>query len=211
MDRRLFLGSVGTTLIGSFAGGCRSHQVGEVLTADKKDAVGNTAAGGETYKPLIDEALGKLLARQCVVQQVGTVVPGPKRICFVGLENKSSEELGDFKEQIIEIIDTKINTSGTFEPISKRFVEAGLAESRIRPDQLFVPANLQRFLAVMGGQGQSFEYLLFAKLTSGTTQSTRETQKEYLLTLDLVNIQSGKSDKESASLRKGYHKSHGLR
>ncbi|MCE9562330.1 MAG: penicillin-binding protein activator LpoB [Planctomycetes bacterium] len=98
-----------------------------------------------------------------------------------------------------------------FEQISKRFVEAGLAESRIRPDQLFLPANLQKFLAVMGSQGQSFEYLLFAKLTSGTTQSTHETQKEYLLTLELVNIQTGKPDKESASLRKGYHKSHGLR
>ena len=133
------------------------------------------------------------------------------RICFVGLENKSSEELGDFKEQIIEIIDTRINTSQVFVQISRKYAEAGLREARLRPDELFVPANQRRFLAIMEAQGKPFDYLLFATVTSGTTRANDTTQKDYLLTLELVDIQTGTPDKESASIRKGYHKSHGLR
>lgn len=213
MNRRRFIGLAGT----SFAGiatllGCRGQQVGEVMKDNKKDLVGNTAAGAETYKPLIDEALGKLLARQNAgLQPAAAPAPVAKRICFVGLENKSSEEIGDFKEQIIEIIDTRINTSGTFVQISRKFTEAGLREARLRSDELFLPAKQRQFLAVMESQGAPFEYLLFATVTSGTTRSADATQKDYLLTLELVNIQTGVPDKESASIRKGYRKSHGLR
>lgn len=206
MDRRRFLGLVGSSC--AAAVGCRSKPVGEVLAPDKKDMVGSTAAGAETYKPLIDGALGKLLARQGGgLQPASAPGPAPKRICFVGLENKSSEELGDFKEQIIESIDTKINTSGAFAQVSRRFTEAGLREARMRPDELFIPANQRKFLAIMESQGQPFDYLLFATVTSGTTRTSDATQKDYTLTLELVNIQTGTPDKESASLKKGYRRS----
>ncbi len=179
------------------------------MTDDKKDLVGNTAAGAETYKPLIDDALGKLLGRQYAgVQPAAVPAPAVKRICFVGVENKSSEELGDFKEQITEIIDTRINTSQVFAQISRKYTEAGLREARMRPDELFLPANQRKFLAIMEAQGQPFDYLLFATVTSGTTRGHNQTQKDYLLTLELVDIQTGTPDKESASLRKGYYKSH---
>lgn len=209
MDRRRFLGLVG----GSFAGvgalaGCRGTQVGEVMKDNKKDLVGNTAAGAETFKPLIDESLGKLLARQAGgLQPASAPGPVPKKICFVGLENKSSEELGDFKDQIIEIIDTKINTSQAFAQISRRFTEAGLREARMRPDELFLPANQRKFLAIMESQGAPFDYLLFATITSGTTRTASATQKNYILTLELVNIQTGTPDKESAEIGKIYRKS----
>ncbi len=216
MNRRRFFGLAGTSLAGFAAStllGCRGQQVGEVMKDNKKDLVGNTAAGAETYKPLIDEALGKLLARQGTgLQPVSAPVPAPKRICFVGLENKSSEEIGDFKEQIIETIDTRISTSQTFSQVSRKFTEAGLREARLRPDELFLPAKQRQFLAVMESQGAPFDYLLFATVTSGTTRSASDnTQKDYMLTLELVNIQTGTPDKESASIRKGYRKSHGLR
>ncbi len=206
MDRRRFFSVIGTSCAG-FASlmGCRGQQTGEVMKDNKKDLVGSHAAGAETYKPLVDEALGKLLARQNAgLQPVSAPAPAPKRICFVGLENKSSEELGDFKEQLVEVIDTRINTSQVFTQISRRFTEAGLREARMRPDELFLPANQRKFLAIMESQGAPFDYLLFASVTSGTTRSNDTTQKDYLLTLELVNIQTGTPDKESASLRKGY-------
>ena len=62
--------------------------------------------------------------------------------------------------------------------------------------------------AAMEKQEQSFDYLLFAKITSGTTRSNqKDYQRDYLLTLELINMESGHADKESAELRKGYHKS----
>lgn len=189
--------------------GCRSTQTGTVLKDGQADMVGSHAAGAETYKPLIEESLGKLLGRQSVaaVQPAGGAAPGAKKICFVGLENKSSEELGDFKEHIVETIDNKINSSGAFVQISRRFTDAGLRQLRLRPDELFLPANQRQFLAVMEASGQPFDYLLFATVTSGTTRDNASSQKDYMLTLELVDIRSGTPDKESACLRKGYTKS----
>src|SRR5262245_21476213 len=197
MNRRQFLVR-GAALVGAAGLGCRGTQYGKVYKDCQPDMVGSHAAGAETFKPLVDEAVGKLLARQSAVVPAGGV-PGPKRVCFVGVENKSSEEIGDFKDQLVEVIDNRIVESGAFQPVSRRFVAAGLREARVRPDELFLPANQRRLLAVMEQQGQPFDYLLFASLTSGTTRTNGEMQRDYLLTLELVNVQTGTPDKESAT------------
>jgi hypothetical protein len=213
MNRRRFLGLAGMSSASiAVILGCRSQQVGEVMHDNQKDMVGNTAAGAETYKPLIDDALSRLLGRQMSGLQPASAPPppGPKRICFVGLENKSSEELFDNKEQIIQIIDTKINTSQVFTSISRKYVEAGLASQRLLPNDLFVPENQRKFIATMETGGTPFDYLLFATITSGTTSANGATQKDYLLTLELIDIRTGLSDKEtSAPIRKAYRRTHG--
>ncbi|MFO0928712.1 MAG: twin-arginine translocation signal domain-containing protein [Gemmataceae bacterium] len=209
MDRRHFLARCSAVAGGAalFLTGCRSQHA-HVISDCKQDMVGSCAAGAETYKPLVNEAVGKLLMRHGdPVQLTSTNPPGPKRICFVGIENRSAEEMGDFKDQITEVIDTKIVESKVFQPISRRFVEVGLRTVRLRPDELFLPMNQRQFLAVMEQQGQPFDYLLFASLTSGTTRNNSDMQRDYLLTLELVDIKTGAPDKESATLRKGYHKS----
>ncbi|MDA1051642.1 MAG: penicillin-binding protein activator LpoB [Planctomycetota bacterium] len=210
MERRDFLrlGLAAAPL--SFALGCRSHQVGHVIKDDQSDMVGSHAAGAETFNPLIDESVAKLLARQETqfhpVSYDGGP-PAPKRICFVCVENRSIEELGDFKEQIYEQIDSLILQSPTFDPVSRRFVDAALYETRLRPDSLFVPENMRLFMAALEQQGQPFDYLLYAKLTSGTTENNHDFQRDYLLTLEMVNVHTGQYDKESAKVRKGYHHS----
>ncbi len=207
MDRRGFFGTAALGVVG--LAGCRSQQTGEVMSPDKADMVGSHAAGAETYKPLIDEALGKLLARQgSGIQPAAAPAPAPKKICFVGVENQTNEDIGDFKAQIFQIIDTKINTSGTFSQISSKFTEAGLRKTHLRPDELFLAEERRKFVAVLESAGQPFDYLLFATITSGTTQVNNNKQKDYMLTLDLVNIKTGTSDKESASLRKAYRNTH---
>jgi len=190
--------------------GCRGHQFGHVIQDNQTDLVGSHAAGAETMNPLVDEAMAKLLGRQeCAPGTVavdGSVHPSAtKRICFVGVENQSAEELGDFKEQIYEMIDSQIVNSGAFESVSRRYVDAGLTQTRLRPDALFIPANMHMFASSLAQQGQPFDYLLFAKMTSGTTEKNRDYQRDYVLTLELVDINSGKFDKESAKIRKGYH------
>jgi hypothetical protein len=211
MNRRKFLVRAGVVLLGGAGlglAGCRGNEYAHVLKDTHSDMVGSHSAGAETFKPLIDEAVGKLLARQShVVPAGGVPEPMPKRICFVGVENKSAEELCDFKDQIVEVIDNRIVESKVFQPLSRRFVEAGLREARVRPDELFLPINQRRFQAVMEQQGQPFDYLLFASLTSGTTRNNGDYQRDYLLTLEMVNIHTGEPDKESATLRKGYHTS----
>lgn len=212
MERRAFLQtSLAAACSLTVAGfGCRGRQVAHVLSENDKDMVGSHTAGAETWEPLIQTSVGQLLGRQDVVVQTGASFEAPcrKRICFAGVENKSAEEIGDFKAQIYQKIDTCINESQAFEVITQRYVEAGLRQCGLRPDDLFVPGNRRMFAAAMEQLEQPFDYLLFATITSGTTKSNqKDYQRDYLLTLELVNLESGKADKESAELRKGYHKS----
>lgn len=193
--------------------GCRSQQHARVIQPGEKEMIGSHQAGTETFRPLVEIAVGNLLARCNEIPATMASYPGqpvmlpPKRICFIGVENKSAEEIGDFKEQIYQCIDTKILQSGAFQPVSRRFVEAGLKETRLRPDELFVPAGMRTFTMYMEQQGQPFDYLLYATLTSGTTRENRDYQRDYLLTLEVVDVRSGQYQKETAELSKGYHHS----
>ncbi len=199
-------------LIGLLSG-CRSAQYARIIQPGESEMIGSHQAGQETYEALIDEAVCKLLARheslpQMPVQGDFEALPAPEmRICFVGVENKTAEEIGDFKEQIYEQIDARLLESNTFAPISRRYVDAGLRSTRIRPDELFVPEAMRTFVQVMEQQGQPFDYLLFAKLTSGTTRENHDYQRDYVLTLELVDIRSGLQDKQAATLSKAYHHS----
>lgn len=190
--------------------GCRGSQYGHVLDPDHKDMVGSHTAGAAIYKPLVDESMAKLLGRHAHGIRPASLdeeATNPLRVCFIGVENKSSEELGDFREEIYEHIDTHLVQSQLFQPISKRYVDAGLRESRLRPDELFIKNNRRMFATMLEEQGHPFDFLLYAKITSGTTRNNKDYQRDYRLTLELVNIHNGNYDKESALLRKGYHKS----
>jgi len=201
--------AVAVLLTASVLAGCRGHQTAQVMSPTEPSMVGSHAAGGETFLPLVDTAVGNLLSRHAQGIQPAAFQPSPTpmRVCFVGVENKSAEEIGDFKDQIYQRIDTQIVQSQVYEPVNRRFVEAGLREARLRPDQLFIPANMQTFTDVMQRQGQPFDYLLYATITSGTTRDNKDYQRDYLLTLEMINVRSGQYDKESATLRKGYNRS----
>lgn len=209
MDRRQLLSSLlrsalSVSAVGLWTG-CRNHKYAHVLKPDQNDMVGTEAAGAETFTPLVDEAVAKLLGRHQAGFQTVSHVPGPMTICFVGVENKSAEELLDFREQIYQRIDTSIEQSHIYRPISRRFVDAALMETRMRPDQLFLPQNMRVFTAVLEREGQPVNALLYATLTSGTTNAGTDYQRDYVLTLEMVNVNTGDYDKESAILRKGYH------
>ncbi len=209
MKRRNFL-LYSLSTIPAFAG-CRGYQYGHIVKKDADNLVGSHTAGAEVFDPLVDESVAKLLARQ---QSLGPDdvmgpdgMPNRKCICFVGVENKSVEELRDFKDQIYQQIDTQIVQSNTFQPVSRRLIDAALQETRLRPDSLLVPSNMALFTEVLQRQGQPIDYLLYGTLTSGTTERNSSTQRDYLLTLELVNVNTGNYDKQSAEIRKGYHRS----
>lgn len=218
--RRTFAFSLWMAFVVIIGAGCRGHQYGHLIQNDQSNMVGSHAAGAEVYDPLVEESVARLLG-SChslpVNSMTGENMPasmdgyttphGPCRICFVGVENKSAEELGDFKDQIYQMIDAQINRADTFEAVSRRMVDAALVETRLRPDSLLVPSNMQLFTSVLQRQGQPIDYLLYATLTSGTTQRNSSTQRDYLLTLEMVDTRTGAYRKEMAEVRKGYHRS----
>ena len=208
MNRREFVTHIAQVILGIgliSSWGCRHHTRAKVLRPDKPDMVGTTGAGAETYKPLVDTAVTNLLERhRSGIQVASAPAPQPPRICFVAVENRSAEEMGDFKEQLYEHIDGHIVQSGVYHLISKRFVDAALRDTSLRPDELFPPKNRRAFAQALEQQGQPVDYLLFAKITSGTTRKGRDMQRDYVLTLELVNVETGEYDKESAIIRKKY-------
>jgi hypothetical protein len=52
---------------------------------------------------------------------------------------------------------------------------------------------------------QPFDFVLIAKVTSGTTRSNANYEREYLLTLEMVNVHNGQYAKESATIVKKYN------
>ena len=182
--------------------GCKS-QTGTLLQPGAKELSGSHKAGQEVFKPLVEESVERLLAAEAQ-RSVGGV-PQTKKICFVGVENQSAEELADYREQLYEMIDVAISQSGTYTSISRRYIEPALREQRFRMDDLFLPENQRKLQATLEQAGQPFEYLLFAKLTSGTTQDNKDSQRDYRLSLELININDGSSIKEGCDLSKAYN------
>ncbi|MGB7346139.1 MAG: penicillin-binding protein activator LpoB [Pirellulaceae bacterium] len=207
------------------AAGCAGRQYGHLLTSNDKDMVGSHAAGAATWNPLVDESVAKLLGRcPTAVRPVtfegdlsqhhlalgapsgAPLALGPANVCFIGIENKSAEEMLDFKDQLYERIDSQINSADSFRVVSRRMVDAALVATRLRPDSLFLPQNRTAFANALGQQGTPIDYLMYATITSGTTDRNKTSQRDYLLTLEMVNIHTGDTVKESAKIRKGYSK-----
>lgn len=186
---------------------CKS-QTGTVLRPGSKQLTGSHKAGQEVYKPLVEESVSRLLGAESTTMATG---PAPKKICFVGVENYTSEEMGDYKEQLYEMIDTAISSSGQFVSISRRYVDPAIRAERFRMDDLFIPENQRKLQAALERDGQPFEYLLFAKLTSGTTVDNKDSQRDYRLSLELINITDGSSIKEGCDLSKAYNVSLGAK
>ena len=174
--------------------------------------VGSNKAGAEVYNPIVRATVDKLLNRaasmpiQQAAYQAGMMPPRHK-VCFVGLENRSSEELGDFKEHIRMAIAEHLAESDQFEVVSERAVEAGLRTLNLRPDELFLEDNMKMFVHAMGRNSTPVEYLIFATITSGTTVDNKDIQRDYKLTLDLINTQDFRKISESTPMRKEYNNS----
>lgn len=208
--------------------GCAHHRYSHLIRDDAADLLGSHDAGAAVWNPLVDEAVARMLAH-CPpdVRQAGFVphaefAPGAidpatglplaapqagvSTVCFVGIENKSAEDLHDFKDQIYERIDAQINAAPHVRSVSRRMVDAALLETRLRPDSLFLPGNRELFTAALGRRGTPVDTLMYATITSGTTDRNNSTQRDYVLTLEMVDLHSGEYVKESAKLRKRYHK-----
>lgn len=196
--------------------GCGSSRYAHILKPGDSDLVGSHQAGSAVWNPLVDESVAKLLSRCPTVHPVGyqaadgrqmpQVASGPATVCFIGIENKGIEELVDFKDQLYERIDSQINGNAGFRSVSRRMVDAALLETRLRPESLFVPQNRDVFAAALGRAGTPIDHLLYARITTGTTERNKSTQRDYLLTLEMVDLHSGEYLKESATISKGYHK-----
>jgi len=197
-------------LCGAVFFGCKGTQA-RLMHNNELDKVGSNRAGAEVYNPIVRSTTKKLLAEASreSIQQVAhhTGFPAKRRVCFITLENKSREELGDFKDHIETAIREEISSSEQFEIVSDRAVTAGLKALGLRPDDLFMPENMRIFASIMGRDGTPVDYLLFGVITSGTTEDNRDMQRDYKLSLELVSTQTFTPLIVSTPMRKEYNNS----
>ena len=196
--------------------GCATQR-GKVVDVDTPTRVGSHRAGAEIYDPAAESAVVGLLeqaARNPISSaDVGKTVAqiaeekGVRKICFLGVENAGGEEMGDIREDLAETIRTKIAQSDVFETIDSRMAIAGLREAGLRAEDLLLPEKRERFAAALGENEAPFDYILFAKVTTATTVDNKDSQVKYSLTLDLVNVRTGASIRETVSLKKHYNRS----
>ena len=174
---------------------------GRVMTGDEPTLVGSRTAGADIYNKLIDETLRKLL------EQTKGTGQTKKIICFVDVENKGAEEMGENKAAVYEQIDTIIVESGVYANVSRRYVEAALRQTGLRPDEIFLGQGRQQFMLVLGSQGVTPDYLLWGTVTNLSTDGVDLREREYMLTMELVNAHTGLTEaKKTSKMRKEYKK-----
>jgi hypothetical protein len=123
----------------------------------------------------------------------------------VGIENRGAEELGDIRDSTNQIIETVIFQAKRYDMIGQRYVDHGLQVNSMRAEDLFLHDGREKFVAVLRADGQDPDYLLWAVYTTLSTEGDKERQRDYLLTLELIDARSGRlMQKETSRVRKAY-------
>jgi hypothetical protein len=192
-----------------FVSGCSGTKA-RIMRRGESSMVGSNKAGSEVYNPIVHATVDKLIGRVASsrVQLVSSLSPMQRmNVYFAGVENRSSEELGDFRDHLRVSINERITQSDQIAIVSERAVDNVLRSLNMRADDLFAEHNMQNFISAMGKNGSPVDYMLFAEITSGTTESNRDMQREYKLTLRLVDTRTWREVMESSQIRKEYNNS----
>ena len=184
--------------------GCKSTPsgpTGRVMDVSEGDLTGDTKAGASLYKPQVESLVQSMLASR-LASESGLE---RARLCVLRIENDGMEELGDWGEQLFSLIRTSIDTSNQFNNLSTRVMDRALQEGNMVQDDLLLPKYQRKFSEILEASGQPIQYLVYPRLSTGTTTSGGQTQREYHMELELVALASGESISfTSKPMRKAY-------
>ncbi|MHC4223833.1 MAG: hypothetical protein ACYSX0_16460 [Planctomycetota bacterium] len=190
-----------TLLLVTFSLAACSKPAGRIKTGDEGDLVGSSTAGSATYNQLIGNATRKLLD-SVVAKQTGNEL---MKIAFIGIENRGAEELGDIREATNQAIENVIFKAKRFDMIAQRYVSHALKATGMRAEDLMLKGGREEFMGILREDGQTPDFMLWAIYTTLSTKGEFERQRDYLLTLELLDASSGRIvEKETERVRKAY-------
>jgi len=132
---------------------------------------------------------------------------GNMNVAFIGLENKSAEEIRDIREALYQTIDTILVNEATYTLINQRYVDEAMRSAGLRPEGLFLRDGREKFIEAVTREGIAPDYLLYGVITSMTSVGIDEDQRNYQLTLELIDANSGVTvAKETDRVRKQFNK-----
>ncbi|MFG0317016.1 MAG: hypothetical protein ACF8XB_07085 [Planctomycetota bacterium JB042] len=132
---------------------------------------------------------------------------GKMRVAFIGLENRSAEEIRDIREALYQTIDTILVNEHAYLPINQRYVDEAMRSAGLRPEGLFLADGRRRFLEAVTREGIAPDFLLYGVITSMTSVGIDADQRNYQLTLELIDANTGVTvAKETGRVRKHFNK-----
>lgn len=150
------------------------------------DVIDVRKGGIPVYERLIKDASESMLAAPSVAGIDSSA--GKKRIAFVGIDNQSAEAGADNLKDAEVRLEAIFVNSGKFTVISRSLVNAALAETGIRDvASLQLRGPSERFRNELRSSNQEPHYFLSGILTTSTSQGSSVKQRDYKLSLQLVD------------------------
>ena len=153
------------------------------------------------YPEIVEQAVDRLLASHSAARG-----DGQWTLAVMGIDNWSADPLGDWGEHLYQRITGRIDGSGSYRTLSRRFLDGALRAGGLTPESLMQPAGRRELCRILEAQESPVQLLLFPKLTSGTTEGSDTIRREYLLTLELVDPIEGWQDAFTATVTREFAK-----
>jgi hypothetical protein len=186
------------------AAGCAGPSA-RVKSGDEGDLVDVRRGCTETYKELIRKGVLEILTAHR--SKLGGAAEKPV-VAFVGVDNKSSEELGEFRAAMDNEIETALVESDLYSMVSMEAVKAAKSEANIgNISQLTVGRTREAFMAVLNKDGHPPQYILFGQVTTMTSSGNEARERTYQLKLQMMDSSSGIiQSQKMVEMRKEYTK-----
>ena len=189
-------------LAAAMAAGCTGPSA-RMKTDDEGTLVDVSKGGTETYKALISKGVNQVLEEHRL-----TLAGGAERplIAFLGIRNKSSEELGEFKTAMTNEIETALVSTRYYQVISMEAVYAAQREANIRDiSDLTTNRGREAFLAVLNKDGRPPQFLFYGESTTMSSQGIGERERTYQLKLQMLDSSNGiVQTQKMVEVRKAY-------
>ncbi len=188
------------------AAGCRSAPTGRVMDPGEPDGVDVRQASVDVFDGMMAEGVRGILAKTAAKMSGDTA---RHRLIFAGLQNNSDERLGEKKDYIYDSVDTMVSENGSFDMVSRTFVENVLDQMGRQPRaELLLDPQVRREVVERFQQREGRDYIgyiLWGKFNNATSETgKRETEKKYVLVLEMVDVRTGLETKHQVYGRKAY-------
>ncbi len=194
-------------LSGGLLAACQAR-TGRVMDPDEPVGVDVRRASVDVLDGMMKEGVPLILAsaKERIAGSGSTERP---RLIFAGVQNNSDERLGEKKDYIYDTVDTLVGQDGTFDMVSRTFVENVMDQMKEAPKaELLIDPEIRRKVVQRFEQieGRDYiRYILWGKFNNAASDTGSGTsEKKYVLVLELVDVKTGLQTKKMVDGRKAY-------
>lgn len=185
-----------------------SARTGRVMDEGEPVGVDVRAASVDVLDGMMKEGVPLILgsARERIA---GSGSAERHRLIFAGIQNNSDERLGEKKDYVYDTVDTLVGQDGTFDMVSRTFVENVMDQMKEQPKaELLIDPEIRRRVIERFEQTEGrdyIRYILWGKFNNAASDTGSGTsEKKYVLVLELVDVKTGLQVKKQVYGRKAY-------